>query len=85
MRWYEGPVAEETRYASHVTRRRLMGVELTFTFSFWPERAATKVTFDCTCEGTGLARLWAGKMAKAVERADDQRIERLKAAMERPA
>ena len=60
-----------------------MAVELTFTFSFWPEGAATKVTFECTCEGKGLARLWAGAMAKMVERADDQRIDRLRAAMER--
>ena len=81
----EVTVTTHDRPRTHAVRTRIMGVELTFTFSFWPERAATKVTFDCTCEGTGLARLWAGKMAKAVERADDQRIERLKAAMERPA
>ena len=57
-------------------------VEMSFTFSFWPEGNGTKVTFDCTCEGKGLGRLMEGMMARSVEKTDDQRIERLKAAME---
>jgi carbon monoxide dehydrogenase subunit G len=79
----EVEVTAHDRPKSHAVRTRILGVEMHFTFSFWPEGSGTKVTFDCTCEGRGLAKLWAGKMAKLVEAADDQRIERLKAAMDR--
>jgi len=75
-------VMKHDRPRAHAVKTRIMGVEMNFTFSFWPEGKGTKVTFDCTCEGKGLGKLWAGKMAQLVERADDQRIERLKAAME---
>lgn len=78
----EVEVTTHDRPRTHAVKTRIMGVEMQFTFSFWPEGKSTKVTFDCNCEGKGLARLWAGRMAQLVERADDQRIERLKAAME---
>ncbi len=75
-------VTIHTRPVTHAVKARILGIEMTFTFSFWPEGKATKVTFDCACEGKGLAKLWEGRMAKLVERADDQRIERLRTAME---
>lgn len=78
----EVEVTTHDRPRTHAVKTRIMGVEMHFIFSFWPEGKGTKVTFDCSCEGKGLARLWAGRMAQLVEQADDQRIERLKAAME---
>lgn len=75
-------VTTHDRPRTHAVKTRIMGVELSFTFSFWPEGSATKVTFDCSCEGKGLGRLMEGMMARMVEKADDQRIERLKAAIE---
>ena len=76
-------VIAHDRPKSHAVRTRILGVEMTFAFSFWPEGSSTKVTFDCTCEGKGLGKILEGTMAKMVEKADDQRIERLKAAMEK--
>ena len=75
-------VVTHDRPRKHAVRTRIMGVEMNFAFSFWPEGSGTKVTFDCTCEGKGLGRLMEGMMAKAVETADDQRIERLKTVIE---
>ena len=75
-------VVTHDRPRKHAVRTRILGVEMNFAFSFWPEGAATKVTFDCSCEGRGIGRLMEGMMSRAVEKADDQRIARLKEAME---
>jgi uncharacterized protein YndB with AHSA1/START domain len=75
-------VTTHERPRTHAVRTRLLGVEMSFTLSFWPEGSGTKVTFDCTCEGKGLGRLMEGMMARSVEKTDDQRIERLREAME---
>ena len=74
-------VVTHERPKTHAVRTRVLGVEMQFTFSFFPEGRATRVTFDCSCEGKGLGMLLEGTMAKMVEKADDQRLERLKAAM----
>jgi uncharacterized protein YndB with AHSA1/START domain len=78
-------VLTHDRPRTYAVTTRIMGVELHFTFSFWPEGNATRVTLECTCEGKGLAALWADRTARMVERADDQRLQRLKAGMERGA
>ena len=80
----EVEVTAHDRPKTHAVKTRIMGVEMRFTFSFWPEGRWTKVTFDCTCESNGIARLWEGPMARMVEKADDQRIDRLKQAMGPP-
>jgi uncharacterized protein YndB with AHSA1/START domain len=72
------------RPRTHAVRTRILGVEMQFTFKFWPEGRGTKVTFECVCEGRGITKLWEGMVARMVERSDDERIEQLKGAMERP-
>lgn len=76
-------VTTHDRPRTHAVRIRIMGVELSFSFSLWPEGRGTKVTVACVSEGRALAKLWEGKMVRIVEKAADQRIERLKAAIER--
>jgi hypothetical protein len=66
----------------HVVRSRVMGLEATFAFSFEATEGGTRVRCDCeVVPGNLLARLYAGKVARMIEQADDRRIEQLRDAM----
>jgi carbon monoxide dehydrogenase subunit G len=65
----------------HVVKTRIMGVDASFAFTFEPEGAGTRARFDCEMGADGIARLWAGLLARMVEKTDDKRLANLKAAM----
>jgi hypothetical protein len=79
----EAEVVVHDRPRTHAVRSRMWGVELVHTFSLWPEGRGTRVTFECVCDGKGLGKLFEGVAARAMEKDGDQRIQRLKNAMEK--
>ena len=71
------------RPARHTVRTKVFGVEATFAFSFASRGEQTDVTMEATVVGRWLGRLFEGPMARLMEKADDQALQRLKDALEK--
>jgi len=75
-------VISHDRPAKHAVRTKVFGVQATFEFNFEPRADQTDVTMRATVVGSWFGRLFEGPMARAMEKADDQALQRLKAALE---
>ena len=75
-------VTAHERPLRHAVHSRVLGVDLSVTFTFEPAGAkATRVKLACEMQGHGLGRLFEGMVAREVEATDDQRLAELRTAM----
>lgn len=58
-------------------------VDLTCTFRLLPIKSGTRVEYECTGKGKGLARFFGGRIAKEIVRVDGDILERLAAQVAR--
>jgi carbon monoxide dehydrogenase subunit G len=77
----EVEVVAHNRPSRHAVKARIMGVDASFAFDFAPEGAGTRVRFACEMDAHGVAKLWAGYIARMVEKTDDKRLANLKTAI----
>ncbi|MEK6985534.1 MAG: SRPBCC family protein [Candidatus Thermoplasmatota archaeon] len=69
-------------FALHVDHK---AVDLDCTFRLIPVESGTRVEYECTGKGKGLARFFGGAIAKEIERVDGDILDRLAAQMARPS
>ena len=75
-------VVAHERPFRHAVHTRVMGVDMSVTFTFEPvDEQSTKVQLACELTGHGFGRLFESRVAKQVEEADDQRLVELRTAM----
>lgn len=76
-------VTEHERPKVHAAQAKAIGVTALYRFRFTPEGARrTRVDLDATCEGRFLGKLFAGMLAKFMEKEDGDLLQRLKTAIE---
>lgn len=67
----------------HAVRTRVLGNQATFEFTLTPDAGGTRVAMSGEIRGRWLAALVTRGIGRAIERADDRRLEQLEDAMAR--
>ncbi len=74
---HRGPAQGDPPYV-HAGRSKAMGFDCQYLYTFTPEGDGTRIDLDATVRGTNpLSRLFAGKMARFMEKQDGDQLKAL--------